>query len=49
MSRIEHQADLLASTLTRYLEAMGGRVTLTVQFDDGEPVEVELADVLHGS
>jgi ribosome-binding protein aMBF1 (putative translation factor) len=42
ISRIEHQTDLLASTLTSYIEAMGGELTLFVRFPDQEPVELEI-------
>jgi len=40
VSRIEHQADLLLSTLARYVEGMGGELTVKVRFGGGEPVEV---------
>ena len=41
VSRIEHQTDMLASTLASYVEAMGGELTLTVRFPNQDPVELE--------
>lgn len=40
--RIEHQTDMLASTLAIYVEAMGGELSLLVRFPDQEPVELEI-------
>jgi transcriptional regulator with XRE-family HTH domain len=40
VSRIEHQADLLLSTLTRYVEGMGGELALLVRFGDDHVVEL---------
>jgi hypothetical protein len=45
VSRIEHQADLLLSTLASYITAAGGSLQLLVEFADQEPVVVDL-DVL---
>jgi DNA-binding XRE family transcriptional regulator len=42
VSRIEHQTDMLASTLASYVEAMGGKLSLLVRFPDQEPVELEI-------
>ena len=42
VSRIEHQADLLLSTLARYIDGMDGAVSLLVRFGDGETVELRL-------
>jgi transcriptional regulator with XRE-family HTH domain len=38
ISRIERRSDLLLSTLRSYIEAMGGNLSLIVEFDDREPV-----------
>jgi Helix-turn-helix domain len=38
ISRIEHRSDLLLSTLRSYVEAMGGNLSLIVEFPDREPV-----------
>ena len=35
---MEKRTDLLLSTLRRYVEAMGGRLDLVVQFPDQDPV-----------
>lgn len=34
ISRIEHQDDLYLSTLSEYIEALGGRLEITAVFDD---------------
>jgi transcriptional regulator with XRE-family HTH domain len=39
VSRIEHQADFLLSTLARYVEGMDGALSLLVRFGDGQVVE----------
>jgi ribosome-binding protein aMBF1 (putative translation factor) len=44
VSRIEHQADLYLSTLTRYIEAMGGELELVARFDDAR-VAVRLPEL----
>jgi Helix-turn-helix domain len=38
ISQIEKRADMLLSTLRGYVEAMGGSLSLVVQFKDGDPV-----------
>jgi transcriptional regulator with XRE-family HTH domain len=45
VSRTERQADLLASTFTRYIEAMGGRVVVSIQFPDAAPMNLELHEL----
>lgn len=42
VSRIEHQTDLLLSTLTRFVDGMGGDAALLVRFGDNETVELSL-------
>ncbi|MDA8315201.1 MAG: XRE family transcriptional regulator [Actinomycetota bacterium] len=44
VSRIEHQADLLLSTLARYVDGLDGQLHLLVRFGDTE--EIELSAVL---
>jgi len=44
VSRIEHQTDLLLSTLVRYIEGMDGELALVVRF--GADQTIELGDVL---
>jgi DNA-binding XRE family transcriptional regulator len=38
ISRLESRADLRLSTLTRYIDAMGGQLHLIVEFPEHEPV-----------
>jgi ribosome-binding protein aMBF1 (putative translation factor) len=44
VSRIEHQAELYISTLTRYVKAMGGRLELVAVFEDRR-VRLSLGDL----
>jgi transcriptional regulator with XRE-family HTH domain len=48
VSRIEHQADLLLSTMVRYVESMDGDLALLVRFGDGQTIELSgvLGDLL---
>lgn len=41
ISRIEQRSDVLLSTLRSYVEAMGGKLDLRVQFPDRAPVILE--------
>lgn len=38
VSKIERRSDLLISTLREYVNAMGGQLSLVVEFPDREPV-----------
>ena len=38
VSRLEKRSDLLLSTLSGYVEAMGGKLRLVVEFPDRPPV-----------
>jgi DNA-binding transcriptional regulator YiaG len=40
VSRIEHQGDLLLSTLARYIDGMDGELSLLVRFGDGQTIEL---------
>ena len=40
VSRIEKRSDFLLSTLRSYVEAMGGKLRLVVEFPDRKPVMV---------
>ena len=40
LSRLEKRNDLLISTLRKFIEAMGGRLHITVTFPDRPPVEI---------
>ncbi len=45
ISRIERRSNLLLSTLTSYVEAMGGKLRLIAEFPDRKPVAVALGDL----
>ena len=38
IAKLEKRTDLLLSTLRRYVEAMGGKLNLFVEFPDRPPV-----------
>lgn len=40
VSRIEKRSDFLLSTLRSYIEAMGGKLRLIVEFPDRQPVSI---------
>jgi hypothetical protein len=40
VSRLERRADLLVSTLQSYIAAMGGELSLIVEFKDRSPVKI---------
>lgn len=40
VSRLEKRSDLLISTLRSYVEAMGGHLSLVVEFPDRDPVRI---------
>jgi transcriptional regulator with XRE-family HTH domain len=41
IAQLEKRSDLMISTLRSYVEAMGGRLRLTVEFPDKPPVSLE--------
>ena len=46
VAQMEKRSDLMLSTLRSYVEAMGGRLSLMVEFSDRGPVSLEgLGDV----
>jgi DNA-binding XRE family transcriptional regulator len=45
VSRLERRADLLLSTLSSYVAAMGGKLRLVAEFPDRHPVAIALADI----
>jgi hypothetical protein len=45
VSRLERRADLLLSTLSSYVAAMGGRLRLIAEFPNRHPVAIALADI----
>jgi transcriptional regulator with XRE-family HTH domain len=46
VSRLERRADLLLSTLSSYVSAMGGKLRLIAEFPDRQPVTIALADLM---
>ena len=46
VSRIEKRSDFLLSTLRSYIEAMGGKLRLVVEFPDRKPVTLSDFDSL---
>jgi len=41
VSRIERRADLLLSTMRKYVEAMGGDLKLIAEFPNRPPIQIE--------
>lgn len=41
VSKIENAADMYLSTLRRFIEAMGGELTLTAKFPGGREIHIE--------
>lgn len=40
VSKLERRTDAYVSTLRRYIEALGGQLTITASFPEGDPVEI---------
>jgi DNA-binding XRE family transcriptional regulator len=45
VSRMERRADMLLSTMSSYVEAMGGRLRLVAEFPNRKPYTLRLADL----
>ncbi|CEK11822.1 helix-turn-helix domain-containing protein [Legionella hackeliae] len=46
ISRLEKRSDMLISTLSKYISAMGGSLKLMAEFPDRAPVEIHgIADI----
>lgn len=45
VSRLERRADLLLSTLSSYVAAMGGQLRLVAEFPNRQPVAIALGDI----
>ena len=45
VSRMEGRADMLLSTMSSYVEAMGGKLRLIAEFPNRRPYLVKLADL----
>jgi transcriptional regulator with XRE-family HTH domain len=48
ISRYEQRADMMLSTLERYVNAMGGRLRLVAEFPDRKPFRVRAFGDFHG-
>lgn len=42
VSRIERQSDLYLSTLRRFVQAMGGRLHIVAEFENADPITLDL-------
>jgi DNA-binding XRE family transcriptional regulator len=49
VSRMERRADMLLSTMSSYVEAMGGRLRLVAEFPNRRPYTVKLGDLTENS
>jgi len=49
VAKTEQREDLLLSTLSSYLKALGGHGRVVVEFDDGREIDVDLAALGHRS
>jgi transcriptional regulator with XRE-family HTH domain len=45
VAKLERRADMYVSNLRRYVEALGGTLTITAQFPDGAVTIAELGEV----
>jgi len=48
VSRMERRADMLLSTMSSYVEAMGGTLRLVAEFPNRRPYTVKLGDLKDG-
>jgi transcriptional regulator with XRE-family HTH domain len=46
VSRLERRADLLLSTLSNYVTAMGGKLRLVAEFPNRRPIAIGLGDIV---
>ncbi len=49
VSRMERRADMLLSTMSSYVEAMGGKLRLVAEFPNRAPMTIRLSDVMEPS
>lgn len=49
VSRMERRADMLLSTMSSYVEAMGGKLRLVAEFPNRRPYTVRLGDLSEAS
>lgn len=48
ISRLENRSDMLISTLTKYVSAMGGHLNITAEFPDKPPIKITNFHDIHG-
>ncbi len=48
VSRMERRADMLLSTMSNYVEAMGGKLRLVAEFPNRRPYTVKLGELTEG-
>jgi len=46
VSRVEKRTDMLLSTLSGYVEAMGGELNVVAEFPDRPPVRLQMLEPL---
>ncbi len=49
ISRLENRSDMLISTLTKYVNAMGGTLNITAEFPDRPPVKITSFQDIHSN
>ncbi|HAT9492390.1 TPA: helix-turn-helix domain-containing protein [Legionella pneumophila subsp. pneumophila] len=49
VSRLENRSDMLISTLTKYISAMGGTLSLTAEFPDRPPIKIKSFHDIHSN
>lgn len=49
ISRLENRSDMLISTLSKYINAMGGTLNLTAEFPDRPPVKIKSFQDIHSN
>ena len=42
VSRLERQTDMYLSTLARFVAASGGRLRVVAEYEDADPVEIDV-------
>jgi hypothetical protein len=47
VSRLENRSDMLLSTLTKYIKAMGGSLKLIAEFPDRPPITIQSLKDIH--
>jgi transcriptional regulator with XRE-family HTH domain len=48
VSRLERQTDMYLSTLARFVAASGGRLRVVAEYEDADPVEIDVLGEIGG-